>query len=109
MGQAQYLAERYDLRGARILCVSSGAVAAATIKAMEAADTPETLADAAEARRRGQEVFAALDEKLRAITRHPAAYLGRLDALIRDLMEEILADGQDFGGDRVVVCVEINV
>lgn len=99
LGMAQYLVERYDLRRVRVIGTSSGAVAAAAILLLEHGD-----ASAAEVRRRAQELHASLDNKLERITRHPLAYVGRLDGVMAALLHEALPrDDAAFRTDRILI------
>ena len=99
LGMVQYLVERYDLRGVRVVGTSSGAVAAAAIMLLEHGDP-----SAAEVRKRAQRLHASLDTKLERITGHPLAYVGRLDGVMAELLDESLPrDDAAYRTDRILI------
>ena len=99
LGMVQYLVERYDLRDVRVVGTSSGAVSAAAILLLEHGDP-----SAAEVRRRAQKLHRSLDNKLERITGHPLAYVGRLDGVLAELLDETLPrDDAAYRTDRVLI------
>ena len=92
-GMTQYLAERYDLRGARVVGVSSGALCAALLLALEhAADAAPPAARAAAARARACEVYALIEGEGRARGGAPRAlgFAGRLHAPVEGLVRALV-------------------
>ena len=95
MGMTAYLVEAFDTRagGVRVAGVSSGAVCALLILVLEAAGpSPAAI------RTRASEVFAAFERLYLPLSRHPAAWVGRLGPLLDDLMDALApADIGDAG------------
>ncbi|CAH0375838.1 unnamed protein product, partial [Pelagomonas calceolata] len=96
LGMCQFLVERYDLRGVKIVGNGSGAVCAAAILAMESGVPGYPPPAACVVRKRARAMQKAIDQSIDSI---------RLSQILRTLLEEHLpsSDHLSLGHDRIAV------
>ena len=96
LGMTQFLVERYDLRGVKIVGNGSGAVCAAAILAMESGVPGYPPPAACVVRKRARAMQKAIDQSIDSI---------RLSQILRTLLEEHLpsSDHLSLGHDRIAV------
>mmetsp|Transcript_52620 Transcript_52620/g.118972 ORF Transcript_52620/g.118972 Transcript_52620/m.118972 type:complete len:413 (+) Transcript_52620:79-1317(+) len=97
-GMVHYLCEHFDTRCARLAGVSSGAVSACLLLALEeaaAAGAPEQAA--ARVRLRAHAIFAIVERRLAHIVGWPLGFVGRLGPVLEPLMEELLPRDLEVG------------
>ena len=96
LGMVQFLVERYDLRGVKIVGNGSGAVCAAAILAMESGVPGYPPPAACVVRKRARAMQKQIDQKIDSV---------RLSQILRTLLEEHLpsSDHLSLGHDRIAV------
>ena len=96
LGMVQFLVERYDLRGVKIVGNGSGAVCAAAILAMESGVPGYPPPAACVVRKRARAMQKQIDQKIDTV---------RLSQILRTLLEEHLpsSDHLSLGHDRIAV------
>lgn len=105
IGMVHYLCEHFDTRNVKIAGVSSGAVCATFILAMEKAKEGLHGEEASAAvRRAAHEMFAIVEERAASVSWWPLAFLCRLGGVLDDVLTELCPE--DFpAGERVSVGV----
>eukprot|EP00931_Biecheleriopsis_adriatica_P051436 TRINITY_DN29833_c0_g1_i1.p1 TRINITY_DN29833_c0_g1~~TRINITY_DN29833_c0_g1_i1.p1 ORF type:complete len:431 (-),score=34.73 TRINITY_DN29833_c0_g1_i1:229-1416(-) len=93
LGMLQYICERFDTSNVKLAGVSSGAIGAALLLALEeAAAKPGPEPEAMKVRRRAQEVFQLVEKSCAPIVGHPLGFVTRLGSVL-DAMMDILPQG----------------
>eukprot|EP00928_Gymnodinium_smaydae_P046989 TRINITY_DN31332_c0_g1_i1.p1 TRINITY_DN31332_c0_g1~~TRINITY_DN31332_c0_g1_i1.p1 ORF type:complete len:442 (+),score=106.12 TRINITY_DN31332_c0_g1_i1:70-1326(+) len=107
-GMVQYLCERFDTRGARLVGVSSGAICAGIVLELEAAAAAaagggDGAAAAAAVRLRAQEMCRRSIEEVAKVGSWPLGFLGRLGGALDALAAAFL------GGDRLEAAGRVRI
>ncbi|CAK0851481.1 unnamed protein product [Prorocentrum cordatum] len=87
LGMTQYICEKYDTSGARIVCTSSGASCAAMMLFLErAGSTREAV------RAHARDAYGLIEQTLAPIFRHPMAFWGRTAPVLKDLLQLLVPE-----------------
>ncbi|CAE8641117.1 unnamed protein product [Polarella glacialis] len=89
----QYISERFDTRGVKLAGVSSGAIGAVLLLALEeAAARPGPGAASSKVRRRAQEVFKLVERASSPVVKHPLGFLLRLGSVLDKVAAEVIPE-----------------
>ncbi|CAE8589401.1 unnamed protein product [Polarella glacialis] len=93
LGMVQYISERFDTRGVKLAGVSSGAIGAVLLLALEeAAARPGPGAASSKVRRRAQEVFKLVERASSPVVKHPLGFLLRLGSVLDKVAAEVIPE-----------------